>query len=249
MKSLIVVKIGGSVVNDLYTIKKIIKEMAYISNKHNIILVHGGGIEITKLLNIFSLKSNFVDGLRYTDQDTINIVEMALSGKVNRNLTTELIKHGIKAVGISGKDGNSVICKQIKKLGYVGSPRSFNKELIETLIKNDFVPVIASIANDSHGNVLNINADTLASFLAVSLKAKKLIYLTDVNGVLDQTGKIIKILNIKKIKNLIKDKIINKGMIPKVLSCAQSVKKGVDEVWIIGNKSGIQKIKGTVIKK
>jgi acetylglutamate kinase len=249
MKSLIVIKFGGSVVNDLYTRKKFIKEIAYISHKQNIILVHGGGIEITSLLNTFSVKSNFIDGLRYTDKDTMNIVEMALSGKVNRNLTTDLIKHGIKAVGISGKDGNSVICKQIKRLGYVGTPKIFNKELIENLVINNFVPVIASVANDSHGNVLNVNADTLAAFLAVSLKANKLIYLTDVNGVLNNKGQIIKTLDTKTMNKLIKDKIIKEGMIPKVLSCIQSIRKGVNEVWIIGNKSRIRKLKGTVIKK
>ncbi|MDR0915238.1 MAG: acetylglutamate kinase [Endomicrobium sp.] len=249
MRSLIVVKFGGSVVNDLYTRKKFIKEISYVSKEQNIILVHGGGLEITNLLNTFSLKSQFVNGLRYTDKDTISIVEMALSGKVNRDLTTDLLQRGIKAVGMSGKDGNSVICRQIKKLGYVGMPKTCNKELIEILINNHFIPVIASIANNSSGCVLNVNADTLAAFLAISFQAKKLVYLTDVDGVVDQSGKIIQTLHTKRINKLINDKIIKKGMIPKVRSCVQSVKKGVEEVWIIGNKSGIRKLKGTVIKK
>ncbi|MDR0890943.1 MAG: acetylglutamate kinase [Endomicrobium sp.] len=248
MKSLIVIKFGGSVVNDLHTRKKFIKEIAYVSQYSSIILVHGGGIEINKLLNTFVLKSKFVDGLRYTDKDTLSIVEMALSGKVNRDLTTELIKHGIKAVGISGKDGNSVICSRITRLGCVGTPKKMNSDLIKILIINDFIPVIASLGNDSRGNVLNINADTLAAFIAVKFKAKKLIYLTDVNGVIDKTGKIINTLHCKNINNLIKEQVIKEGMIPKVLSCVKSIKKGVEEVWIIGKQSGLLKIKGTVIK-
>jgi acetylglutamate kinase len=249
MNSLTVVKFGGSLTKNAKVQTKFLKELAVISRRQKFILVHGGGSEINAMLEKFSVKSQFVNGLRYTDLDTLSVVELALSGKVNRILTTALIKNGADAVGISGKDGKSIICKQVKKLGFVGEPVKINKKLIEILLKEDFLPVIASIAQDVKGNVLNVNADTLAASIASAFKAEKLIFLTDVPGVFDKNKKIIKEIKIKDVKIFIKNKIITGGMIPKIEGCVNSLKKGVKEVLIADGTVGIKNIKGTIIKK
>jgi len=249
MKKLTVVKFGGSLTKNPQAQEKFLKELAGLSRRQSIILVHGGGPEINALLEKFSVQSRFINGLRYTDAAALEVVEMALSGKVNRVLTTGLIKNKANAVGISGKDGNSVICRQVKELGFVGEPVKVNKKLIEALLKAGFLPVIASLAADKNGNVLNVNADTLATAIAVAFKAKKLVFLTDVAGVLDKNKKTIKEIKVKEIAPLIKDETITGGMIPKIKGCADSVKKGVKEVWIADGMQGIKDIKGTVIKR
>jgi acetylglutamate kinase len=249
MNKLTVVKFGGSLTRNPQVQSRILEELALISKKQNVILVHGGGPEINALLEKFTITSRFVNGLRFTDADTLDVVEMALSGKVNRVLTTALIKNGANAVGISGKDGKSVICKQIEHLGLVGEPVKVNRKLIDILIKSGFLPVIASIAADAEGNIMNINADTLAISIASAFKVQKLIILTDVAGVLDKKSNTIKEIKIKEINSLIEDKTITGGMIPKIKGCAESIKKGVKEVWIAEGMGGIRKIRGTVIKK
>jgi acetylglutamate kinase len=249
MKALTVVKFGGSLIKNPKAQTKFFKEVAEISLRRRFILVHGGGPEINVMLEKFFVTSKFVNGLRYTDANTLSIVEMVLSGKVNRILTTELIKNGVNAVGISGKDGKSVICKQVKELGFVGAPVKVSKKLIEVLLNAGFLPVIASIAQDVAGNVMNVNADTITSSIASAFRAEKLIFLTNVPGVFNENKKIIKEIKIKDVDVLIKNKVITGGMIPKIKGCVNSVKKGVKEVWIADGKSGIKNIKGTVIKK
>lgn len=249
MKSLTVVKFGGSLTKNPKAQSKFLKELAEISRRQNIILVHGGGPEINSLLEKFAIKSKFANGLRYTDNAALEVVEMALSGKVNRILVSGLLKNGANAVGISGKDANSVVCKQIKSLGCVGEPVKVNKRLIEVLVKSGFLPVIASIGADKKSAAVNVNADTLATAIAIAFKADKLIFLTDVAGVLDKNKKTIKQIKVKDIDSLILDETITGGMIPKIKGCADSVKKGVKEVWIADGVKGIKNIKGTVIKK
>jgi acetylglutamate kinase len=249
MRLLTVVKFGGSLTKNVQAQNKFLEELAGISREENIILIHGGGPEINALLEKFDVKSKFVDGLRFTDAGALEVVEMALSGKVNRILTTGLIKNGADAVGISGKDGKSVICKQMKQFGFVGEPVEVNKKLIDILIKNGFLPVVASIASDAKGNVMNVNADTLAASIAVAFKADRLIFLTDVPGVLDKNKNVIKEIKIEEVETLIEDQTVSGGMIPKIKGCTDSVKKGVKEVWIAEGVSGIRKIKGTVIRK
>lgn len=249
MKNITVIKFGGSLTKNKEAQKKFIKELAQISKKQNIILVHGGGPEINNLLQRLNIKSKFVNGLRYTDEQTLEVVEMALSGKVNKMLTAELIKLGVKAVGISARDGAIATCKVKKELGFVGEPVKINIKLIEVLIKGGFFPVISSVGMDKNANALNINADTLATNIAISFRASKLIFLTDVAGVLDENKKTIKEIKINTVDKLIKNEVITGGMIPKILSCKQAIQKGVKEVLIIDGVSGIKKIKGTVIKK
>jgi acetylglutamate kinase len=249
MRPLIVVKFGGSLTKKPKDQKEFFKEFSKISQKQKVILVHGGGPEINLLLEKFSIKSKFINGLRFTDEKILSITEMVLNGKVNKSLVTGLLKNNVKAVGVSAKDAKSVICKQVKNLGFVGKPVKVNKKLIEILLKENFLPVIASVACDDKANSLNVNADTLASVLAIAFKAQKLIFLTDVCGVLDKNKKTIKEIKVKNVDYLIKNKTITSGMIPKIQACVNSIKKGVQEVWIIDGAKGIIKMKGTVIKK
>ncbi|MDD3922628.1 MAG: acetylglutamate kinase [Endomicrobiaceae bacterium] len=249
MKNIIVVKFGGSLTKNKDAQKKFIKDLAELSKKEKIILVHGGGPEINNLLLKFNIKSKFVDGLRYTNEQTLEVVEMALSGKVNKMLTSELIKCGVNAVGISAKDGSIALCKTIKKLGFVGNPVKINTKLLEILIKNGFFPVLSSVGIDNKAHSVNVNADTLAMDIAIAFKASKLIFLTDVAGVLDGDKKTIKEVKIKNVDGLIKSNIITGGMIPKINSCKHAVEKGVKEVLIIDGILGIKKMKGTIIRK
>ena len=249
MKKITVVKFGGSLTKNKEAQKKFIKDLAQLSQKENIILIHGGGPEINTLLEKLNIESKFVNGLRYTDEKTLEVVEMALSGKVNKMLTAELIKCGVKAVGISAKDGSIALCQLIKDLGFVGKPVKINTKLLDVLMKNGFLPVLSSVGIDKTANTVNINADLLATAIAVAFKASKLIFLTDVAGVLDINKKTIKEIKIKNIDNLIKTNVITGGMIPKINSCKDAVQKGVKEVFIIDGASSIKKLNGTIIKK
>ncbi|MDR2192503.1 MAG: acetylglutamate kinase [Endomicrobium sp.] len=248
MKMLTVVKFGGSLTKNSKAQSKFLKELAGLARRQNIILVHGGGPEINLLLEKFEIKSKFINGLRFTDSETLTCVETALSGKVNRTLVSGLLKHGAPAVGFSAKDAKTVIAKQIKSLGFAGAPVKVNKKLIETLIKAGFLPVIASVAASADGSPLNVNADTLATAIAVAFKADKLIFLTDVAGVFDKNKKTIASIKLKDIPALIKDETITGGMIPKIKGCADAVKKGVKEVWIADGAAGIKSVKGTAIR-
>lgn len=249
MKKITVVKFGGSLTKNKEAQKKFIKDLAGLSKKENIILIHGGGPEINILLEKLSIESKFVNGLRYTDEKTLEVVEMALSGKVNKMLTAELIKCGVQAAGISAKDGSIAVCQLIKDLGFVGKPVKINKKLLDVLMKNGFLPVLSSVGIDKNANAVNINADLLATAVATAFKASKLIFLTDVAGILDIDKKTIKEIQIKNIDNLIKTNVITGGMIPKINSCKDAVKKGVKEVFIVDGASGIKKLNGTIIKK
>lgn len=249
MKNITVIKFGGSLTKNKDAQSKFIKELAEISKSQNVVLVHGGGPEINNLLKRLNIESKFVNGLRYTDEQTLEVVEMALSGKVNKMLTAELTNCGVKAVGISARDGSIAVCDVKKELGFVGEPTKINIGLIETLVNGGFFPVISSVGMDANAHALNINADTLATNIAIEFKADKLIFLTDVAGVLDKEKNTIKEIKIDDVDELICSEVITGGMIPKINSCKQAVQKGVKEVLIIDGVSGIKQLKGTVIKK
>ncbi len=248
MKDIVVVKFGGSLTKNKDAQKKFIKELSDVSKTQNIVLVHGGGPEINNLLSRLNIESKFVNGLRYTDEQTLEAVEMALSGKVNKMLTAELIKCGVKAVGISARDGAIAVCDVKNELGFVGEPTKIDISLIETLIKGGFFPVISSVGMAEDTHAVNVNADVLATNIAIAFKAAKLIFLTDVAGVLDKDKNTIKEIKINEVDNLIKTEVITGGMIPKINSCKQAVEKGVKEVLIVDGVSGIQNLKGTIIK-
>ena len=231
MRAVSVIKFGGSLTKNKDAQKKFIKELAEISKNNKIILVHGGGPEINNLLSRLNIESKFVNGLRYTDEQTLEAVEMALSGKVNKMLMAELINCGVRAVGISARDGAIAVCDVKQELGFVGEPTKISS---------------VGMAKDTHA--LNINADTLATNIAIAFKADKLIFLTDVAGVLDKDKKTIKEIKVSEVDELIKNEVITGGMIPKINSCKKAVEEGVQEVLIVDGVSGIKNLNGTVIK-
>lgn len=241
---IIVIKYGGSAMIDEELKMSVIKDislMKLVGIKP--VVVHGGGKKISEMLVKIGKEPKFIQGLRVTDDETMEIAEMVLSGNVNKEIVQLFERQGIKSVGISGKDGRSIIAK--KKyldgvdIGWVGEIDTIQTELITALIENDFIPVIAPIACDENNNTYNINADYVAGAIAAELGAEKLIYLTDVEGVLrdveDKTSLISKI-RIDEIQGYKDDKIIQGGMIPKLDCCAESIKNGVAGVHILDGR-------------
>lgn len=188
-----------------------------------VVVVHGGGKKINSFLEQLDIKSDFVDGLRVTDEKAMEIVEMTLSGLINKQITSLLVRHGARAVGISGKDDGMLKAKPLNngKYGLVGEITSVNDEVIKALLTSDIVPVIAPIASDENARSYNINADSCASAIAMKLRAQKVIFLSDISGVLDKNGELISRLNAQKIATLKADGTINGGMIPKLDACLE----------------------------
>ena len=203
-----------------------------------VVVVHGGGKKINSFLEQLDIKSDFVDGLRVTDEKAMEIVEMTLSGLINKQITSLLVRHGARAVGISGKDDGMLKSKPLNngKYGLVGEITSVNDEVIKALLTSDIVPVIAPIASDENARSYNINADSCASAIAMKLRAQKVIFLSDISGVLDKNGELISRLNAQKIATLKADGTINGGMIPKLDACLECVNNGVGRVHIIDGR-------------
>lgn len=203
-----------------------------------VVVVHGGGKKINLFLEQLDIKSDFVDGLRVTDEKAMEIVEMTLSGLINKQITSLLVRHGARAVGISGKDDGMLKAKPLNngKYGLVGEITSVNDEVIKALLTSDIVPVIAPIASDENARSYNINADSCASAIAMKLRAQKVIFLSDISGVLDKNGELISRLNAQKIATLKADGTINGGMIPKLDACLECVNNGVGRVHIIDGR-------------
>lgn len=240
----VVIKYGGSAMIDDMIKETVIQDIILMKLVGiNPVIVHGGGPDINKALKQMDKQSEFVNGLRVTDRETMEIVEMVLAGKVNKSIVSHIQNQGINAVGISGKDGATLQAE--KKLvngmdvGFVGEVVDVNTKLITTLIEQDFIPVIAPIGIDKEGNSYNINADYAAVAVAGALKAQKLVFLTDVEGVLkdvSDSSSIISRLSIKDVDQYIKNGIISGGMIPKVECCVEGVKKGVKTVHILDGR-------------
>ncbi|MBN1621519.1 MAG: acetylglutamate kinase [Endomicrobiales bacterium] len=247
MKPISVIKLGGSLGQNSKAQKKFFKELSFMARKESIVLVHGGGPEVTKWLQKVGLKSRFINGLRYTDKNVLEVVEMILSGKENKRIVAELSKKNVAGVGISGKDGKTVICKRIKKLGFVGEPYKTNVKLLKLLLHSGYLPVVSSLGVDPKGQTLNVNSDSMAQAIATGLKARKLILLTNVPGVMGKNGKVIHAIKTKEVQVLIKSGVITGGMIPKIKASVDSIKKGVKEVVIADGHSGIKKLQGTKI--
>lgn len=241
---IVVIKYGGNAMVNEKLKENVFQDIALMKLVGMLpVIVHGGGPEINKLLNKIGKSSKFVNGLRVTDEETMEAVEMVLSGKINKDIITNIQKQGLNAVGISGKDGN--ILTAVKKFvnghdaGFIGEVKKVNPSLIETLIEKDFIPVIAPVAKDIDGNSYNINADYAASAIAGALKAEKLVFLTDIEGVLKDVNSpesIISDMTITEAENLIKTGTIAGGMIPKVDCCIEGVKKGVKKVHILDGR-------------
>ena len=209
----------------------------------NPIIVHGGGPDITNTLSKINHESKFINGLRYTDKTTIEVAQMVLSGKVNKDLVKLIQVNGGKAIGLSGIDGSMIKAKKLDKgmdLGYVGEITSINTELLTIAISSGYIPIVSSIAiGEKDSNSYNINADTCASKIASALKAEKLILLTDVPGVMlnyKDPSTLISTLRLHEIPKLTVDKLITGGMIPKINCCVESIRMGVKKAHIIDGR-------------
>lgn len=240
----IVIKYGGNaMINDNLT-QTVINDIILMKCIGiNPIIVHGGGPDISNTLTKMNHESKFINGLRYTDETTINVAQMVLAGKVNKDLVKLIEKDGGKAIGLSGIDGSLIKAKKLKigvDLGYVGEITSVNTELLYLAMNSGFIPVVSSIAiGENDNNNYNINADTCASKIASALKAEKLILLTDVPGVMtdpSDSSTLISTLRLHQIPKLTVDKVINGGMIPKISCCVESVRMGVKKAHIIDGR-------------
>ena len=233
----IVIKCGGSVLVDQNLFNNFIKDIS-ILNKLGFmpVIIHGGGKSISNKLNEAGIKSNFINGLRVTDEKSISIVEKVLT-EFNKEITDALKKNGCEGQGITNKQNNIMFVEQEnKELGFVGNPKEINQSIIEQIVKEKKVPVIAPLGLDKNNQVFNINADTAAGAIAKKLNAKRLIIMSDVEGVLDDKKKLISEINTHKINELKKNKIISGGMIPKIKNCLDVASNGVKGVCIIDGR-------------
>jgi acetylglutamate kinase len=200
------------------------------------VLVHGGGPEISAMLKRVGVESRFVNGLRYTDEETVEIVRMVLAGKVNKTLVNEIELSGGKAIGLSGIDGHMLGCdKESEELGYVGKIVNVDVKIIHDCLNNGYIPVISTVGYDDNGHIYNVNADTAASVIAGALEAEGLILMTDIRGLLedkDDETTLIKKVVVSDIASLVKRGIISGGMIPKIECCKEAIRRGVQKVFI-----------------
>jgi len=248
----IVVKYGGHAMGDEAIAKQFAEDIVLLKQVGmNPVVVHGGGPQIGAMLERLKIKSSFIDGLRVTDRDTVEIVEMVLSGSINKELVALINKAGGLAVGLSGKDADLIRAKKLEHrskpdpdsaiekvldLGFVGEPTAINTKMLDLLEKSDIIPVIAPIGVGSKGETYNINADTVAGAVAAALKAKRFLLLTDVAGVLDKEKKLIAQLTVDLARELIGDGTISGGMIPKIETCLEAIKGGVEAAVIIDGR-------------
>ncbi len=247
----IVIKYGGHAMVDDELKDKFAKDvvmMKYIGI--NPVVVHGGGPQIGSLLKKFGKESKFIQGMRVTDEETMNIVEMVLVGNVNKEIVGLINRHGGNAVGLSGKDGNLIVAEkyylneekakhtppEIIDIGLVGKVKDVNSQLIVSLVQNNFIPVIAPTGIGEAGETYNINADVVAGEIAAALRAEKLLLLTDVAGVLDKNKQLINTMTDKEALKLIDDGVVEGGMFPKIKCCLKSLRGGVKKTHIIDGR-------------
>lgn len=238
---IIVVKYGGNaMINEelKHAVMGDIVLLSLIGIK--VVLVHGGGPEITDMLKRVGKKSEFVDGLRVTDAETAEIVQMVLAGKINKGLVNLLENIGGKAIGLSGADGHLIEATQLDpRLGYVGEITNINTQPVLDVLEKGYIPVISTVGCDKDGNVYNINADTAASRIAGMLGAESLISMTDISGLLrdkDDPTSLISKVNVSDAPRLVREGIISGGMIPKVECCIEAIRRGVHRVFIIDGR-------------
>ncbi len=238
----IVIKYGGAAMKDGILKAGVIRDIVFLSCVGvRPIVVHGGGPEINIWLDKLGIEPQFKDGLRVTDADTMDVVEMVLVGRVNKELVSLINQAGASAVGLCGKDGNLIQARPVGKegIGFVGEVTNINPELIKSLVDNGYVPVISSVAADEKGQAYNINADTVAGEIAAALNAEKLILLTDTPGILENyqdPSTLLTKLDINKLRKLIEDGIVSGGMIPKVNCCVRSLAQGVGAAHILDGR-------------
>lgn len=238
---IIVVKYGGNAMINPELVDCVMKDIVLLTQIGiKVILVHGGGPEISQMLKKVGKETKFIDGLRQTDAETAEIVQMVLCGKVNKNLAATLNRMGGKAIGLCGLDGGMIEAKKINSdLGFVGKITKVNVEPIEDLLDQGYIPVISTVGYDQKGNVYNINADTVASRLAGELKAYSMISMTDIRGILrdkDDDESLIPAIQVSDAPRLIHEGVISGGMIPKVDCCIEAIRRGVQKVFIIDGR-------------
>ena len=248
--SIVVIKYGGNAMKDSQSIKSFCEDVALLKQSGlKPVIVHGGGPQIGNMLEQLGIETKFESGMRITDEKTLDVVEMVLCGGINKEIASEINQSGCKAIGISGKDASMIIAKKhdgkikdesniekIVDLGFVGIPKKINTEIIEISINNDFIPVIAPLGISEDGKTFNINADTVAGAIAFSLNAKRLLILTDVQGVLDDDDDIIEEISKEEALAMIEKGIISGGMIPKVNTCINALEKGVSASVIVDGR-------------
>ena len=238
---IIVVKYGGNAMINEQLKEQVMEDIALLwLIGVKVVLVHGGGPEINEVMDKFGKKPEFVNGLRVTDKETVDIVQMVLAGKVNKSLVSLVQMKGGHAVGLSGIDGG-LIEAEIKdeKLGYVGKITKIRTQPITDLLEKNYIPVISTVAGDRHGNVYNINGDTAAAYIAGALNAERLLMMTDIAGILrdkDDPSSLIPELTINEARGLYDSGIISGGMIPKVDCCITAIEKGVKNVTILDGR-------------
>jgi len=238
----IVIKYGGAAMKDSSLKAKVIDDIVFLACVGvRPVVVHGGGPEINNWLHKLDIEPAFKDGLRVTDADTMDVVEMVLAGRVNKELVSLISRAGASAVGLCGKDGNMIQARPVgfEGVGFVGEVTNVNTDLIETLVNSGYVPVISSVAADESGQAYNINADTVAGEIAAALQAEKLILLTDTPGIMydfHDSSSLIERLDIQKARALIDEGIVSGGMIPKVTCCVRSLAQGVRAAHILDGR-------------
>ncbi|RLB72738.1 MAG: acetylglutamate kinase [Deltaproteobacteria bacterium] len=247
----IVIKYGGNAMVEEHLKESFARDvimMKYIGL--NPVVVHGGGPQIGKVLEAMKIESQFIQGMRVTDSETMDVVEMVLGGKVNKEIVTNINRYGGKAVGITGKDGGLIQARKLEMtavnpdtltpeiidIGMVGEVELVDPTIIESLKENNFIPVIAPIGGGLNGETYNINADLVAGRIAGALKAEKLILLTDIEGVKDKQGKLISTIDIQRVPDLINNGTISGGMIPKVNCCVDAVEEGITRAHIVDGR-------------
>jgi acetylglutamate kinase len=246
-----VIKYGGHAMGDERTAETFARDIVILKTIGiNPVVVHGGGPQIGAMLDRMKIQSSFVDGLRVTDAATVEIVEMVLSGTINKQIVTAINQAGGTAIGISGKDGGLIQAEQLKRtkrdpdsnieklldLGFVGQPTQVNPQAIENITASGMIPVIAPIGMGPNGETYNINADTAAGAIASALKAHKLMMLTDVPGILTKNKELISDINAEEIDGLLADGTITGGMIPKVETCVSALRSGVKQAHILDGR-------------
>jgi acetylglutamate kinase len=250
-EEIVVVKYGGHAMGDEQTARDFAKDIVLLEQTAiNPVVVHGGGPQIQTMLTRLGIKSEFAAGLRITDAATVEIVEMVLAGSINKQIVGYINEAGGKAVGLSGKDGNMVFARKVSRtvvdpdsniekivdLGFVGEPEKVDTTVLDQILGRELIPVLAPVATSAQGGTYNVNADTFAGAIAGALKAKRLLLLTDVPGVLDKSKQLIKELSVDDARRLIADGTITGGMIPKVETCIYALEQGVEGVVILDGK-------------
>ncbi|MBT3930494.1 MAG: acetylglutamate kinase, partial [Rhodospirillaceae bacterium] len=247
-----VIKYGGHAMGDTNLASAFARDIVLLKQVGiEPVIVHGGGPQIGAMLERLKIKSEFIDGLRVTDEATVEIVEMVLSGSINKQIVSAINAAGGRAVGLSGKDGGLMSVRKLRRtrretdsniekildLGFVGEPSRVDPELLNTLTKSDIIPVIAPIGIGDDGATYNVNADTAAGAIASALEATRLLMLTDVTGVMDKDGELIADMGVDHARQLIADGTISGGMIPKVETCIDAVEKDVEASVIMDGRA------------